>query len=407
MNSPQFLPDGRRLLFVAAVALPESFNVYVASLDNPQDGRLITTGPGRYRLAGDRFVFNRDSTLFAQPFDPELAEVRGEPVPIASSLLALGPRAAGAHGISAEGTLAYLSGQDDPRRQLAWVDRKGERIEAIGEPRLYSQVALSPDERHVAAEVHDPDTNEVDLWVIDLSRGVASRMTSDPGDERDPVWSPDGQEVAYWSSREGDHHLFRKGLSGQPPVPVTAARGTDSETRDRPEGWSADGKALFVKKLNGTTVWALPLEEGAEIETVLDLEHRLDEPEVSPDGQWLAYASEESGDRWEVYVQPYRRSGERVRVSLHGGGQPQWRGDARELFFLAADGRVMAVEVREGTAGPEVSRPTALFELEPSRAWVDHYAVSADGQRFLVRQSLQEEDQFEMHVILNWESLLE
>ncbi len=88
-------------------------------------------------------------------------------------------------------------------------------------------------------------------------------------------------------------------------------------------------------------------------------------------------------------------------------GQPQWRGDARELFFLAADGRVMAVEVREGTAGPEVSRPTALFELEPSRAWVDHYAVSADGQRFLVRQSLQEENQFEMHVVLNWDSLLE
>jgi len=168
-----------------------------------------------------------------------------------------------------------------------------------------------------------------------------------------------------------------------------------------------DGKVLIVRRAGGTTVWTLPLEDGGEIETVLELEHPLDEPAASPDGRWLAYTSEESPDQWEVYVQPFRRPGERVRVSLEGGGQPKWRGDGQELFFLAGDGKITAVDVREGTAGPEVSLPVALFDLEPGSPGLDHYAVSSDGQRFLVRQRLDPEGELKMHVILNWQSLLE
>ena len=186
------------------------------------------------------------------------------------------------------------------------------------------------------------------------------------------------------------------------PEPVTRAKGE----RVTPESWSSDGKTLLYRRIDGSTVWALPLEGGGEAEVILNLEFRLDEPQISPDGRWLAYTSEESGE-WEVYVQPFRRSGERVRVSLEGGGQPKWRGDGKELFYAAPDGQLMALDVGEGTAGPEVSLPMALFEVGDFNPGDDDYGVSADGQRFLVKVPVGGDTPERIHVVTNWTSLLE
>jgi hypothetical protein len=133
----------------------------------------------------------------------------------------------------------------------------------------------------------------------------------------------------------------------------------------------------------------------------------LDEPQVSPDGRWLAYISDESGD-WEVYVQPFRRPGERLRVSVDGGGQPKWRGDGKELFYRSAGGPLVAVEVREGADGLEVGLPTELFEVGVvRRPQVDDYAVADNGQRFLVKIAVGEEAGDRIHVVTDWPSLLE
>ena len=162
--------------------------------------------------------------------------------------------------------------------QLAWVDRKGERLGTVGEPRPYNQIALSPDERRVAAEIRGEDG--IDLWAIDVARGVASRVTSEPGAEMDPVWSPDGQKFAYGSADERGYGLFLKGLSGEAASPMPGASGAKGESRPIPESWSSDGSTLIYKTVNGTTVWALPLVGGGDPEPVLELGFRVDETQI-------------------------------------------------------------------------------------------------------------------------------
>ena len=158
-------------------------------------------------------------------------------------------------------------------------------------------------------------------------------------------------------------------------------------------------------------MWALPLEGDGSPELVLKTESSLREPQMSPGGRWLAYMSDESG-RYEVYVEPFRQAGERVRVSPGGGSQPRWRGDEKELFYLSPDRRLMAVDVREGASGPEVGMPTVLVPAAALRVVVQEsrlgdYAVTADGQRFLVKTRVEADDGQRIHVLLNWASLLE
>jgi Tol biopolymer transport system component len=401
---PWFLPDGHHFLFDIASTQEESAGVHVASIDAPEQRQRLLPGGTRVIHASGHLLFVREGTLFAQPFDPGSLGMSGEPVPVAENVSHFSAwRDWGRFSASPSGVLAYRTTGERSNVQLAWVDRKGEQLAPVGEPGPYHQIALSPDGRRVAVEILDTEGGW-DLWMIDVSRGVASRLTSDPAIERDPVWSPDGQEVVYRVSSGRDHSLFRKGLRGEPASPVPGGSGAKGE-RVTPESWSSDGKTLLYRRIDGSTVWALPLEGGGEAEVILNLEFRLDEPQISPDGRWLAYTSEESGE-WEVYVQPFRRSGERVRVSLEGGGQPKWRGDGKELFYAAPDGQLMALDVGEGTAGPEVSLPTALFEVGDFNPGDDDYGVSADGQRFLVKVPVEEDVEARIHVVLNWPSLL-
>jgi Tol biopolymer transport system component len=416
LQLPQFLPDGRRFLFLAThrrvggrVGGVDFLGVHVGSLDSPDERRLLAPEMAHFEEAGEHILFNRGGTLLAQPFDSERAELSGEPAAITSSVAAHPTLGMGLFGVSPGGTLAYLSGETERRVQLTWVDRQGQRLANVGEPGPYNQIALSPDESRVAFEVLDAE-GQVDLWVIDTSRGVASRLTSDPGNELDPLWSPDGRELVFKSVEEGNHRLFRKGLHGDPAVPIPERSGAEGE-RIIPESWLPDGKTLLYQVFGGTTIWARPLERDGEAEAVLEVGFNLDEPQVSPDGRWLAYVSEESGEgEWEVFVQPFGRTGEKVRVSVAGGGEPRWRADSKELFYRTPGGQLMAVDVREGVAGPEIGLPTALFDLAmPQHRGLmrDDYAVSADGQRFLVKVPIEDDRKLQMHVVLNWESLLE
>jgi Tol biopolymer transport system component len=404
---PQFLPDGRRFLFLIGATQEENSGLYLASLEAPAERRQVARGWRRYAYADGHLPVARGGTLFAQPFDAKRAKLSGEPVAIASSVASWIENAAiGWFGVSPGGTLASLSGQRmTGMEQLAWLDRKGGQIRTVGAPGKYAQFTVSPDERNVALEIGDA-AGEIDLWVMDLARGVASRVTTTPGYEGNPVWSPDGRSLAFNATRDKGVELHRKGLRASDPETVL----TDSPDEDYPEDWSRDGRTLLFKRRsaeNAESLWALPLTGGGDAVPVVNTGFPVDEPQLSPDGAWLAYISRESG-RDEVYVEPFRRDGERVRVSTNGGGQPKWRGDGKELFYTTPDSRLVVVAVRTVGDRLGVDLPTDLFVIPGIRGTIyDDYAVSADGQRFLVKLPVEENRKPQLHIVTNWTSLLQ
>jgi Tol biopolymer transport system component len=401
---PQFLPDGRHFIFSISSNEPESAGLYVASLDSPNDKKRILPVSARAVYAAPGYLlFLRDKQLLAQRFDARHLEVKGDATPIAHSVASAIEPGWGWFTSSANGRLAYMSeGTSESDTELVWLDRKGQRLGAVGQPARYGQIALSPDGKRVAVEIPD-SRGPNDLWVVDVERGVASRVTADPAGEWDPVWSPDGRELVFGSDRNGTKDLFRKSLQVNEPESLVLR----SSAHKYPESWSPDGKTLlYVSAAEGhpQSVWGVSPAASGEPELLLENGFAIDEPHVSPEGHWLAYTSVDSGE-WEVYIQAFHKPGERVRVSVGGGGQPKWRGDGRELFYLARDGRVMAVAIKSGGPSVEVGLPAALFAIGSFRPDFDDYAPAADGQRFLVKVPVRKEPR-RVHVVLDWPSLL-
>ena len=204
-----------------------------------------------------------------------------------------------------------------------------------------------------------PRSERSDLWTIDLARGVGTRQTSDDANESSPTWSADGREILFASNREPPVRVYRKTLQGNEPE--TPFGKTTEDTW--PESVSPDGKELLyrARSKSGHAIGALSLTGDKDPEPILERPYPLDEPQLSPDGRWLAYGAQEGARWWEVYIEPYRRPGERVRVSPDGGGQPKWRGDGKELFYVTRGGLLMAVEVRASPDRLEVGLPVRLF----------------------------------------------
>ncbi len=245
-----------------------------------------------------------------------------------------------------------------------------------------------------------------------MARGVPSRLTTDPADDRDPVWSPDSQEIVYSSDASGDQNLLRKRLNGsEAPAPLPRGIGQTPGDRDVAKAWLPQGNTLLYLTIGAErTLWEASL-DGKEPPKALMKGFSIDQPRISPDGRWLAYISQESGD-YEVYVQPFGRQGERVRVSANGGAQPRWRGDGRELYYLSLDRALMAVSVRAEGTSIEVSLPSTLVAAKDLQAVIEgpdysDYAVTSDGQRFLVKRPAGGGERPRIHVLLGWPALLD
>ena len=406
---PQFLPDGRVLFVVGGEA--QATGLHVLSMEAPTERRRILPHYGRFQfVAPGHLLFLQARTLLAQRFDPEQLVLRGEAVPLASSVAVFNQVPSwGFFSSSVTGRLAWADAPDRDVR-LEWVDREGRQVDTLGEPGRYGQVTLSPDDKRVAAEIADAD-GQYDLWVIDVARGVPSRLTTDPANERDPVWSPDSRELVYSSDASGQQNLLRKELHGSAPAaPLPGGIGQSPREREVAKEWSREGNALLFLTI-GTerTLWELSLDGGGPPQPLVK-GFFVDQPHVSPDGRWLAFISQESG-RSEVYVEPFHRRGERVRVSVNGGGQPRWRGDGGELFFLSLDGGLMSVAARNGATGLEVELPTTLIPAGTLQADINgpdftDYAVTSDGRRFLVKRPVDLGNRQRIHVLLDWTSLL-
>lgn len=398
---PQFLPDGDHFLYSVASADSGHAGLYVASLSGDTPRRLLDVwGAGALYAWPGYLLFTRNRTLMAQPFDSSSLRVSGTPMPISADAsppdLLAGPQVSA----SATGLLGFSSGRTGSR--LTWFDRGGR---LLGSGRALVDLrspSLSADERFVAA--HRMEAGRSELWLLEVDRGVTSRVTEGDAGGQAAVWSPDGLSLAYASDRRGSLDLYvRSMLTGRDEDLLVG-----TAPAERPFDWSRDGRYLVY----GTTarseradLWLLPMTGDREPVPYLTGPFNETQAAVSPDSRWLAYTSDESGG-WEVYVQSFPEPGRKLRVSVEGGAQPRWRADGDELFFLAPDGRMMVARVTDG-ATMRVGVPTPLFQTELPGAldsYRNYFVVASDGARFLVDSVIPGSAAIES--VQNWQALL-
>ena len=383
---PWFLPDGEHFLF-AAWEGSGRMTIRVGSLSST-DSAAIGEADSNAIYAGGRLLYLSGTSLMAQPFDVKSLRTSGEAEPIAEGVQRfLDLVAVGAFSASSSGLLAYQTGSAGGRKQLSWFDRTGKQIETLGDPRAFFSIELSPDGRNLVASA--PDTlGNYDLWLFDVARGLPTRFTSDPGGEYYGVWSPEGTSVILNSTRKGHYDLFRGLANSAGSEEVLYA----DDTGKVPTSWSSDGKHLLYFTGGGSRheIFVLPLtpdRPGEPLKPEPFLKTGFNElfGQFSPDGQWVVYSSDLSGQS-EIYVTPFSRPKERHQISTNGGGRPRWRRDGKELYYISLDGKLMATETRISEKSVEAGPTHALLTItgsSPASTAGYPYDVSADGRRIL------------------------
>ncbi|MGH9852169.1 MAG: hypothetical protein ACREBD_20215, partial [Blastocatellia bacterium] len=408
---PTFLPDGRHFLYAIGSGKKETRGVYLGSLDGTVKRRLLDNDTSvRYMAAapsdtasGDGWlVFGRDGALLARPFNARRLEFTGEP-------FSLSDKVGGdpvhisyfIFSVSDNGVLVFDPSFERQRRQYRWMDRRGQLINSLDVPVSVLQFWLSPDEKRFIADRTDPQTNTQDLWLCDVSGGNAQRFTDSPAGDYIPVWSPDGSRIVWSSNRDGGvQNLYQKAanLAGEEMLLLK------SDYPKSSTDWSRDGRFILYRQNDPKTkwdVWVLPMTGNDKPRPVVQTQANEAAGTLSPDGRWLAYISDVSG-RYEVYVQSFPEGGGKRQVSTGGGNHPRWRRDGRELFYYAANGKLMAAPVRSGESF-EVGVAVSLFEFRTGANVVfAPYAVTGDGQRFLISAVVETEPNAPLTVVVNW-----
>jgi Tol biopolymer transport system component len=381
---PEFLPDGRRFFYMSNPGPGGQRTVRLASLDS-KESRLVLENTGHATYGpGDRLVFVRDQALLAQRFDPETARLMGEPVTIAGDVAVRQPIGRAAFSVSHTGVLVYRTA-DQIFSQPIMFDRTGRRLLAFEPMGDHDQPRFSPDERTAAVGMANARGKPGRMiWLLDLRPGHQSRLNLGSTGSG-PVWSPDGTSLAFTGRREGPGDLYRRPAAsgGQEEVLLRSSQWkivTD---------WSADSKRLIYQQQDPQTqwdLWELPLASDHQPTPILRGAANEQHGRLSPDGGWLAYASDESG-RFEIYVRQFPPSDAHWKLSTEGGTQPEWRRDGRELFYVAGDRRLVALPVQQGER-LQFGSPQTLFTLDTEGVMTTpgtfHYSAAADGQRFLV-----------------------
>jgi dipeptidyl aminopeptidase/acylaminoacyl peptidase len=372
--------------------------IRIGSLDRPGNDVTLFQAESSVSYASGHVIFAHDESLMARPFDVEARQFVGDPFLLAERVSTEQSRYVGA-SVSESGTLVYGQANADVARQLTWFDRTGRRLGTLSDAAPYTGLALSPDERHVAVTLETGDPSNVDIWLIDVTRNIRSRLTVHPGQERSPVWSPDSARIALQSSRARQPIALRQMLISETGKEELLLDGQGNFTMT-PSGWSSDGR-FIAYTTRGSNVWILPLFGDRKPFAFADSPFTEASAVFSPDGRWLAYTSNEGGQT-DVYVQSFPRPGVKSQVSRDGGSHPVWRADGRELFYLGPDGTMMSVSVGEGPS-LDAGLPRALFHADVwALARNQVYAVTRDG-RFLVTVTPQKSSgAAPLTVVLNW-----
>jgi dipeptidyl aminopeptidase/acylaminoacyl peptidase len=410
---PRFLPDGRHYLYSAGTT------VYLGTLDGIASERLVEgVSPAQYAPPASRdspgyLLYVREATLMAQGLDPSTFRLIGDAFPLAERINSTFGGSLQFFSVSETG-LAYRTGATTGSLSLTWFDRDGKSLGSIGRPGTYTDVAISRSGNQVAAAFLDARSPAADIWLLDARRGVSAPLTSTPGVDATPVWSPDDQRLAFSSDRGetyGALNGFLQPLNGAATAEQVLKRGT---IRD----WSRDGRYLLYDDRDDRGAYRLsilPLEGDRKLiayphDRFNEAQGQFAPAPGSGPPKWIAYTSNASGDN-EIWVHAFPPSGRPIQISNGGGIEPRWRHDGRELFYLSLDRGLMAVDV---TLEPQfsVGQARELFKTRivsgGSRAYSYHYDVAPDGKRFLIITRPEEGSAASppITIVLNWQMAL-
>ena len=398
---PRFLPDGKRFLYATLPVRDGRHETYLATLGS-KERKLVVSSDGVPSFAApDRLVYRRNKTLFVQSFDPDSARLSGEPRAMVEAGLRSGFMASPTSSVAGTGVLAFVPPVDNSTT-LTWFTLDGVQGETLPVPTGgYFNVRFSPDGSRLAVarfQSDNPLSSASDIWLVDLERKNASRVTFDPQFELNPNWAPDGRSIFYGGNKTGAYLIYRKSAEGAgDAVAISEQRGLTQA----PDDVTPDGRRILYERnmpTTGTDLMILDTAGGEAPAPYLATASNEKEARIAPGGRWVAYTSDETG-RDEVYIQSFPTPGSKVQVSTGGADIPVWSRDGRRLFFYAPDDSLIAVDVTTGDA-LRVGAPSRLFRFPRP---VADYDLAPDGKRIIAGLSASDASGRSIGMILDWD----
>jgi Tol biopolymer transport system component len=402
---PYFLPDGKHFIFFVKAHKAES-GIYLGSLDSQENKFLLRSDRSAIFSSG-YLLFQRSNTLLVQAFDTKKLQLSGEPIPLSENVW-YEPVTWGTRGmdISNDKILTYIEGSN--RTQLLWFDRNGHQEGPMASAEQFaSSPTFSPDGKKFAMQIMDGQYSQI--WLYDSLSGNRSRFTFSSSNNGYPVWSPDGSRIVFGSNRDGPYQLYQKDTKGF----GNDERLNHSKNWQIPLDWSPDNRFILYEEQNPKSnydIWVLQLGDQKKLFPFLATDANEANARFSPNGKWVAYCSDESGQP-EIYVQSFlAEKGGKWQISTNGGFTPRWNRDGKELYYLSADNQIMASEVKVDPSF-EASVPKPLVAIHPfmlpriTGGWSDAFESAPDGRRFAVHAALTN-SRPNITVVLNWPLLL-
>jgi eukaryotic-like serine/threonine-protein kinase len=397
---PSFLPDGQHFLYLSAsgsfLPAPDNRQIRYADLDG--NNRVVLRQNSNAEYAAGNLLYVKDGALVAAPFNTASGEITGASVVLEADV---DFRTTFGRGYfdARPSVLAYSVAQPE---LLAWVDRDGREATRVGREGPLTSFDVSPDGKSAVVEITNERNGNGELWIMDLQRGVPTRVTmDDTGWNWAPIWSADGKRIYFSSTRSSVSDLYERQVASSEDRSILT--GAD---RFAPLDISRDGKYLLYEDLDPSSaadLWVLPL-SGDKPFAYIKTNYMESSARFSPDARWVAYVSNESGAS-EVYVQSFPTLGQEIRVSSEGGMDPRWRRDGHELYFVSADGQLMAAEVKtDGSLSVAIPKPIFRFSGN-AQLTRRSYWPAPDGHRFLVMQA-SDDSGAQINVTVNWTAAL-
>ncbi len=409
---PQFLPDGKHLIYFIDSDDAEVKGTWLASLDGKRE-RLLTRGIAATFSSGF-LLYVRGEALMAQAINPSSGELKGDPRTLVDHV-SVGP--GGALFSVSENRLLYQPASQANSKQLTWFDRNGRKVDVVGETGDYFDLRLSPDEQKLALNAGSPYS---DIWVDEMAHPAQNRLTIEPGTDHGlPVWSPDSRQIVYAAlSGKGTHGIYERQANGVGSDELLLPA-ESSDVGVLPTSWSHDGKFLLFS--HGTIpqpsgLWILPISGERKPRRVPNAPDTGEDGQFSPDGKWIAFTSRESGTD-EIYVIPFDEAsfaspnskptpggGSKWQISNHGGRSSRWRDDGREIYWLSPRGQIMAAKIENKDGGIEVHPPETILRAGIDMVIFEPYDVTRDGKKFIV--NMPSDQDLSLTLMVNWSARL-